>query len=322
MPRDDINYKVAISAGAKELEAGQLKRAEEQFRFAVKRCADCGGGYRGLAKVFVELEDRVAALDVLREGAQTLARANNRAEAIELLRDAVRLAPDDLSVHRRYAAALANASDHEAAVTEYDRFVSLAIARGDMERARIEVAYARETLGDADGLGAVEQRLKDGVVRPAPAEPPAATVAAEPAPAAATKTPAPEASAPPQAVVAHQPFEELLRGAPPEPRERALLLESRAQELVARADARFAAAALEAARALLGEGLQHAAADLLLQVVATGNADRDAQRLLVDVAKTLGRGEIARDKCALLAEALRLDGRPDDATEVERLAAG
>ena len=56
-------------------------------------------------------------------------------------------------------------------------------------------------------------------------------------------------------------------------------------------------------------------------MVAAGMTDRDAQRLLVDVARSLGRGEIAKDKCALLAQALRLDGRADAATEVERLAA-
>jgi hypothetical protein len=108
----------------------------------------------------------------------------------------------------------------------------------------------------------------------------------------------------------------------PDPRERALALEADAQGLLARRDPRAAHVALEAARALLGEGLQLAAADILLQVVALGIPDRDAQRLLVDVARALGRHELARDKCALLAEALRLDGRPDAAAEIERLAAG
>lgn len=315
MPRDDINYKVAISAGAKELAAGQLKKAEEQFRFAIKRCGECGGGYRGLAKVFVELEERTQALDTLREGAQTLARAGNRAEAIELLRDAVRLAPDDLALHRRYAAALANAGNDTGAVEEYDRFISTALARDDVERARIEIAYARETLGMLEGLVAIDQRVADRMPRAAPA-------AAAPAPQpAAARSAQPEPPAAPQASVAYQPFEDLVKSVVTDPRERALLLEARSQELLSRGDPQAATVALEAARALLGVGLHNAAGDLLLHVVATGVTDRDAQRLLVDVAKMLGRGEIARDKCLLLAQALRLDGRPDAATEVERLAA-
>src|SRR5438067_25017 len=83
VPRDDIHYKVAITEGAKQLEAGELRKAESHFRFAVKRCAECAGGYRGLAKVFIELDDRARALEILREGAQSLARSNNRGEAIE-----------------------------------------------------------------------------------------------------------------------------------------------------------------------------------------------------------------------------------------------
>src|SRR5919108_3604299 len=139
MPRDDIHYKVAISEGAKQLEAGQLKKAESQFRLAVKRCPECAGGYRGLAKVFIELDDRNAALEVLRDGAQSLARSNNRADAIELLRDGVRLAPEDRTMHRRYAAALANAGSESDAVAEYGRFVDLALAKNDVERARLAV---------------------------------------------------------------------------------------------------------------------------------------------------------------------------------------
>jgi thioredoxin-like negative regulator of GroEL len=309
MPRDDINYKVAISEGAKQLEAGQLKKAESQFRLAVKRCADCAGGYRGLAKVFIELDDRTTALEILRDGAQSLARSNNRAEALELLRDAVRLAPEDRTLHRRYAAALANAGHDADAVAEYGRFVSLALERNDLERARLEVEYARETLGNASGVEALADRLtRPGASRDGTA-PPMETAAA------AIVDPTPDAK------IAHQPFEDLVKGAPPDPRQRALALEARAHDLVLRRDAAATVAALEAARALMGEGLQHAAADLLLQLVATGVTDRDAQRLLVDVARSLGRGEIARDKCALLAHALRLDGRADAATEVERLAA-
>src|SRR5919198_1005700 len=298
MPRDDIHYKVAMSEGLKQLEAGQLKKAESQFRLAVKRCVDCAGGYRGLAKVFIELDDRTTALEILRDGAQSLARSNNRNEAIELLRDAVRLAPEDRTMHRRYAAALANAGNEDDAIAEYARFVALALEKNDVER-------ARETLLGARGIDALAERLAQ---RTGGATEPAADGASAP-------------DLPPDAKIAHQPFEDLIKSAPADPRQRALALEARAQELVLRRDPGAAVAALEAARALMGERLQHAPADLLLQPLPAGATDRDAQRLLVDVARSLGRGEIARDKCALLAHALRLDGRADAATEVERLAA-
>src|SRR2546425_2464978 len=321
MPRDDIHYKVAISEGAKQLEAGELRKAESHFRFAVKRCAECAGGYRGLAKVFIELDDRATALAILREGAQSLARSNNRTEAIELLRDAVRLAPDDRTLHRRYAAALANAGNEAGAVIEYGRFIELALEKNDVGRARLELEYARETLVNAPGMAELADRLvADGTA--ADVAPRREAEVPVPRPSlAAVQDVAVASDPPPKLVVAHQPFEDLMRGAPPDPHQRALALESRAQELITRLDPTAAVAALEAARALLGEGMQHAAADLLLQMVAAGMTDRDAQRLLVDVARSLGRGEIAKDKCALLAQALRLDGRADAATEVERLAA-
>lgn len=306
MPRDDINFKVAIAAGANELEAGQLRKAEEQFRFAVRRSPDRSAGYRGLAKVFIELDDRAGALSTLRDGAQALARAGNRHEAIDLLRDAVRLAPEDLALHRHLAAALANDGDEQAAVSEYERYVALALGRGDVERARLEVAYARETIADQERLLALESSAGG------------APVASAGGPDLRDAFVAPAPSATPPAAGAH---DEAPGSFPDDPRQRALALEARAQDLLSRHDTGAAAAALEASRALLGEHMEHAAADLLLQVVAAGLPDRDAQRLLVDVAKGLGRGEIARDKCALLAEALRLDGRVDAATEVERLAA-
>jgi len=44
------------------------------------------------------------------------------------------------------------------------------------------------------------------------------------------------------------------------------------------------------------------------------------QRLLVDVVRTLGKRDVAKTKCQLLAHALLLDGRNDLAAEVEALA--
>ena len=58
----------------------------------------------------------------------------------------------------------------------------------------------------------------------------------------------------------------------------------------------------------------------LLQLIASGVADHDAQRLLVDVVRTLGKRDVAKAKCQLLVQALRLDGRDDLAAEVEQLA--
>jgi thioredoxin-like negative regulator of GroEL len=78
--------------------------------------------------------------------------------------------------------------------------------------------------------------------------------------------------------------------------------------------------ALEAARHYIKEGNVDSASDLLLQLIAGGVANHDAQRLLVDVVRTLGKREVAKTKCQLLARALLLVGRNDLAAEVEALA--
>lgn len=309
MPATDYNYAIALNAGAKALAGGTLRKAEEHFRVAVKRCPECPGGYRGLAKVYVELEDPPAAVAALRDGAQTLARTGNRSEAIELLRDATRLAPDDLAAHRRLAAALANAGDDAAAVEEYARFIDVLVHLGDRERALLEVAYGRELLGRKPRLEAVAAQINAGVLVPAnapsraAARPPDSELAAAPSIAGAPGAPPP------------QPL-------PTDPLGRALALEERAQVLIASRDAAAVASALEAASALRDAGLRTAATDLLLQLtVAGGDAARAAQRVLIDLLRESGRVDLMRDKCALLAQALRLDGRTDLAAEVERLAA-
>ena len=63
-----------------------------------------------------------------------------------------------------------------------------------------------------------------------------------------------------------------------------------------------------------------AASDLLLQLIAAGIADHDAQRLLLEVTKNIGKKDVAKAKIELLVQALRLDGRGDLAAEVEQLA--
>ena len=95
----------------------------------------------------------------------------------------------------------------------------------------------------------------------------------------------------------------------------------RATILIAARDPRATDATLEAARRLLSLHKLQAASDLLLDFIAAGYTDREAQRLLIEVDCGLGRRDFARDKCRLLSEAYRLDGRTDTADDVERLAA-
>ncbi|MHB8631191.1 MAG: hypothetical protein ACYC9W_04600, partial [Candidatus Limnocylindria bacterium] len=117
------------------------------------------------------------------------------------------------------------------------------------------------------------------------------------------------------------------RGGPPAPVEAALdaaedplEADMRAAEYIAKGDPRAAQAALVASRHFIASGQTSAASDLLLQLIASGLADHQAQRLLVDVVSSIGKREVARTKCTLLAEALRLDGQAELAVEVERLA--
>jgi DNA-binding SARP family transcriptional activator len=81
-------------------------------------------------------------LAALLEGAATLSRAGNRVAAIATLISATHIAPDDLTVHRRLAAAYAVAGDGESARGEYDRFIALLEERGAIEAAEVERSYA------------------------------------------------------------------------------------------------------------------------------------------------------------------------------------
>jgi len=91
--------------------------------------------------------------------------------------------------------------------------------------------------------------------------------------------------------------------------------------LIAARDGRATEATLDAARRFLSLHKLQAASDLLLDFIAAGYTDREAQRLLIEVDCGLGRRDVARDKCRLLSTAYRLDGRTDTADDVERLAA-
>ena len=155
----DFNYKVALASGLKHLQAGRLRQAEEQFRYLVSKFPKADGGYRGLARVQVELGDRAAALATLREGAAVLSQTGERAIAIGLLREAVQLDPLDLAAHRRLAAGLALAGDIGAAAAEYVRFTQLELTAGDPERAKLEAMYALETFGEIPALHEMARTL-------------------------------------------------------------------------------------------------------------------------------------------------------------------
>lgn len=367
----DFNYKVALASGLKSLHAGRLRQAEEQFRYLLERFPTADGGYRGLAKVLIEEEDRPAALRMLLDGGAAVARAGQRAAAIGLYRDATALDPHDLTAHRRLAAALVLAGEQNAADAEYVRYVESALLSGAKERARHEAEFALERLPGSSELLRIARSLgidvKDRVAVPVPAPAPVPAAAshertgvadraalmrsafgggqkrqeaatssapfareAARAPEAAASDAAPAASSAmasdpwasesdlvsdPQAVTlggndGEQPAEDADSRA----------VEATAATYLAKRDPRGGEAALEAARRYIADGRNDAASDLLLQLIASGVADHDAQRLLVDVVRTLGKRDVAKAKCQLLVQALRLDGREDLAAEVEQLA--
>src|SRR5258708_19695223 len=68
----DFNYKVALASGLRELQAGRLRQAEQQFEYLCAKFPASAGGYRGLAKVRMEQADRPGALTALPHGAAQL----------------------------------------------------------------------------------------------------------------------------------------------------------------------------------------------------------------------------------------------------------
>ncbi len=384
MAGTNFNYQVALKEGLNSLQQGRLRQAEQSFKYLVDKFPGAEGGYRGLAKVHFEQEDRAGALRVLRDGAAALSRSGDRSAAIGLLREAVALDARDLSTHRRLAAALALAGDKEAAVQEYARFIRDLRDAGDVERAKTEVAYAMGQLSDVPGVDSLE-RIANGdgesparaatnvreetmrgafggatALRPRSADPWAA-------PSAPAQTDSAQVAPPPrvtpaagdpwgltaraaQAQVESTPTADAWSASAPAADQRApaassgpdrgalesieaagadevvpaetdsAAVEAAAARYLATRDPRAAPLALEAARRYIRDGQTDAASDLLLQLIAAGVADHDAQRLLVEVARTLGKREVARAKCQLLVQALLLDGRNDLAAEVEALA--
>jgi hypothetical protein len=100
----------------------------------------------------------------------------------------------------------------------------------------------------------------------------------------------------------------------------AAMAASRAALLTSARDIRATDAALDAAQRLLALGKLSSASDVLLDLIGHGFADREAQRLLIEVDCALGRRDVAKEKCTLLSHAYRLDGRREIADDVERLA--
>jgi len=351
----DFNYKVALASGLRELQAGRLRQAEQQFSYLCAKFPDAPGGYRGLAKVRMEQADRPGALAALRDGAAKLAKAGEHTGVVALLTEALQLDPIDLGAHRRLAAAHALAGELDAAANEYARFAR-ALSTTDPAGAQRDVRYGLDSLGPIPGLVTLAGEIGlDPSTIPAPAAPRAAApTATEPLPAGAIPgiprrsrkdkekdeedaEPA-TASDPrlsmfeaPQATEAPAAPEAWAPQPPAPPRERVpepaldanadpLEADMQAAEYIAKGYPRAAQVALVAARHFIADGRTNAASDLLLQLIASGLADHQAQRLLVDVVSSIGKRDVARAKCALLAEALRLDGQPELAVEVERLA--
>ncbi len=344
----DFNYKVALASGLRELQAGRLAKAEQQFQYLCDKFATSPGGYRGLAKVRLEQADRPAALTILRDGAAKLAKAGEHAGVVSLLGEALSLEPLDLAAHRRLAAAHALAGEMDAAVAEYERYAH-ALQYTDPAGAQRETRYGLDSLGSQPGLVALAQEV--GVPVETRTVPPAAAAATatgplppgaipglprrerkEAAPSVDPRAalldslgtiPAPEEQPEPSAWSAPAqlaPQRERVPEPPLDENEDPLAAEERAAQYIAAKDPRAAQAALVAARHFIADGRTNAASDLLLQLIASGLADHQAQRLLVDVVSSIGKRDVARAKCALLAEALRLDGQNELAVEVERLA--
>jgi len=377
----DFNYKVALASGLKSLQAGRLRQAEEQFRYLLAHFPAADGGYRGLAKVLIEQEDRPAALRMLLDGGAAVAKGGQRAAAIGLYRDATALDGQDLTAHRRLAAALTLADDHNAAIAEFVRYIQAALLLGSRERARMEAEFALERVPHSSELVRIARTLGIDVEEPPsaraavpePAQAPSLVAekerptgaqdraalmrsafgGAQPRPQSALPTqPAGRDASPaqPGPVIVPEPVSDAmlveaaatpsnawssdgdtvsdpqavtLGGADGEhPAEDAdsRAVEADAARYLAKHDPRGGDAALEAARRYIADGRNDAASDLLLQLIASGVADHDAQRLLVDVVRTLGKRDVAKAKCQLLVQALRLDGREDLAAEVEQLA--
>jgi hypothetical protein len=188
-PKVAGDHRLASDAAAKLFVAGRLRQAETAYRELVQKHGDVDA-YSGLARTLVSLEDRNAALVVLRDGAAAMAKRNDRIGAIALLGVAVELAPADLNAHRRLAAALANQGDLLSACAEYARYIDVVLAQRDTRRAWLELTYGRETLGDLPQLLQIADRVAAAQSGAMPTPPPSSRVAATPSTTSPTPPPA------------------------------------------------------------------------------------------------------------------------------------
>ncbi len=442
-------HHVASEAAGKLLVSGRARPAELAYRELVEKHGDIEA-YCGLARAQAAQQDVGAALTTLRDAAARFAKGGDRATAVVLLLEAVAIAPTDLAAHRRLAAALANQGDLLSAISEYGRFVDMALAQNDTRRAWLELAYGRETLGDLPGLRAIVDRVaaaSGGAAGPAPRpadvppiiarselapRAPAARTTHIPSPIAMSRPtalshkteppalkseppalrpeppalrsepvalrPEPTKPAPPAAVAQSHPLGERIHASEPKTRpaasqttfvlngastvthaeqvdlsgpsdllaragltpnghrpepvaasmpvrtarvarppldmerelkalvpkgndlEAANTAATRATLLIGMRDKRANDATLDAASRLLTLGKLQSASDLLLDFIAHGFTDREAQRLLIEIDCAIGRRDTAKEKCQLLSYAYRLDGRTDVAEDVERIA--
>ena len=352
----DFNYKVALASGLKSLQGGRLRQAEEQFRYLVQKFPSADGGYRGLAKVLIEQEDRTAALRILLDGGAALAKADQRASAIALYREAIALTPHDHGAHRRLAAAFLNSGETDEAAHEFVRFIK-EIRGIDADRAKTEAEYAFERLPNNPEIKDVARLTGAATTAPVSSAAPVMQPTTPEDRAAllrsafGTQSSAEDSStpsavsawdAPSTAQLNVDPWGSTTSRSPTEPSpatdpwntdsgpslEAGALVsehdeqsvEANAARYLASGDSRGAEHALEAARRYIADGRVDAASDLLLQLIAAGVATHDAQRLLIDVAKSLGKKDVAKAKVQLLVEMLKLEGRTDLAAEVEQLA--
>jgi tetratricopeptide (TPR) repeat protein len=198
------NHRLASDAAAKLFASGRLRQAETAYRELATKHGDVDS-YSGLARTLVSLEDRDAALLVLREGASAFAKKNDRVNAVALLGVAVEMAPSDLAAHRRLAAALANQGDLISACEEYARFIDVSLAQRDTRRAWLELTYGRETLGDLPQLVAIADRVAAAQGGAKPTPPPPVRVAATPSTPAGVGAPGVVPPAPVKIVTVTQP---------------------------------------------------------------------------------------------------------------------
>ncbi len=280
---DVVEHRLALNAAESLLARGDTHRALVAFRDLANTHGD-PVAYRGVARAALALGKAQEATDALRDAALRLVQDGHRDVAVSLLEEAVRIGPVDLAVHRRLVALYANTGDATSSKFEHSRFAEACLKAGDLERARAELDYAKQTVGTSQALQDLERRVER---------------AAPPSPSPAPAQPAPR----PRLVLVRG------RGA-----------EERAVALMAEGDASAAEQTCAAARELLAAGKARSASDLLLAHIASALPGREVQAMLIEIERALGRDDIASEKCHLLARVMELDGDAAGAARMERLA--